>query len=365
MFKDDYQAAFSNVTASEETYRRVMNMTKQKKNRSGARMISKALCAAALVSLLVVTASASETVRSWFVSYFIKEGNQPLSQEQVAFIEENEKQFDVGETQSEWSVKLQSAITDGVKGYIMLRITAPEDVNLADIPIKAKSEYYGPGNDFLPKSPNAALSCTAYPNFGGVLATIGSSWQEDGDGQNNTVNYVIDVAPDIEWAEANPFSKDVTWKIHFENLVHGFPDQTILAEGTWDIEFSFENNCEEKQLITEAFQTQTWVRQGNGMEFQSEVTITSLVLRPFGITVYYGDEQDGLDYSRTSVCFTGSLSEKTPWFAVMKDGSKMELCYVNGNPNERYQYLETNLPMTVEHIDHILLPDGTEIPMPD
>lgn len=365
MFEQEYKNTFSKVTASEETYRRVMHMAKKEKKHGRTIVFSKVLAATMMVTLLVVTVSASEAVKSWFASYFTQKSEQPLSQEQMEFIEENEKVLDVGETQNEWSVELHSAITDGMKGYIMLRITGPENADLSDIPKKATSEYYGPGNDFLLKSPDTALSCSAYPDFCGVPGNIGSNWQEDGDGRNNTLNYVIDVAPDIELSETNPFHKDVKWKLHFENLVHGFPKQTVLAEGIWDIEFSFDNNCEEKQLITEPFKTRTWVIQGNGVEFQADVTLTSLVLRPFGVTIYYGDEQDSLDYSRTSICFTGSLSERTPWFAVMKDGSKIELSYTNGNPIECYQYLETDLPMVIEDIDQILLPDGTKISVRD
>ena len=56
MFKDDYKAAFSKVTASEETHRRILNMTKEhKKRRSVGGLMSKLLIAAVLVSLLTLT----------------------------------------------------------------------------------------------------------------------------------------------------------------------------------------------------------------------------------------------------------------------------------------------------------------------
>ena len=360
MFKEEYQAAFSKVTASAETYRRIMNMTSKKK-RSVTGVLSKVLIAAVLMSLLVMTVAAA--AESWFVSFFAKESDQPLSQEQVAFIEENEMMYDMAETQKGWSIKLHSAITDGMKGYIMLCITAPEDIDLSDLPLEAKSNYYGPGNDFLPKSSNTALSCTAYPDIYGVLGNIGTTWQEDGDGRNNTLNYVIDVAPDIEWAETDPFGKDVKWNVHFENLVSGFPTQTVLAEGIWDFEFSFEHHIEEIELLTVPLKTEAWAYPADGSAVQAEVTLTSLVIRPFGIAVYYGDESDGLDYSRTSIRFTSNETGKTPWFVVMKDGSKVELRYGNSNPIERYVYLETALPLTFDHIDCILLADGTLIPM--
>ena len=70
MFKDDYKAAFSKVTASGETYRRVMQMTQRnnKKHRSVSGTVSKLLVAAVVVSLLAVTAAAA--AENWFVPYF-------------------------------------------------------------------------------------------------------------------------------------------------------------------------------------------------------------------------------------------------------------------------------------------------------
>lgn len=364
MFKDEYKAAFSKVTASEDTYRRVMNMANERKRRGVTGVISKVLIAAVLISLLSVTASASESVRNWFVNFFSDEGKETLSQGQVEFIEENEQYIGESQAQGEWTIELRSALTDGIKGYIMLGVTAPEDISLEDIPQKAKTEYYGPGNDFLPKSPDAGLSSSAYPDFYGVLANIGSSWQEDGDGLKNTVNYVIDVAPDVEWASSDPFGSDTQWHIHIENLVRGFPEQTILAEGTWDFDFTFVNHSEEMQLLKEPIKTQAWAFLSDGSEIQTDVTITSMVLRPFGVTVYYGDASDEVDYERTSISFTDSNAGRSPWILVMKDGVKMELYHAGGNPIERYQFLEAELPIVTDNADYILLSDGTQIPIP-
>ena len=69
MFKDDYKAAFSKVTASEETHRRILNMTNQKRgHRRFGGWASKVTIAAGLVSLLTLTASAA--AQNWFVTYF-------------------------------------------------------------------------------------------------------------------------------------------------------------------------------------------------------------------------------------------------------------------------------------------------------
>lgn len=364
MFENEYKNVFSKVTASGDTYRRVMNMTRETKKHGSGAMVTKILIAAVMVSLLVVTASASETVRNWLSNYFFSETGEPLSQEQVLFLEENEKRLDESLVRNDWTIELRSAITDGMKGYILLGITAPEGTSLEDIPGKSQSTYYGPGNDFLLKSENAVLHCSAYPDFGGVLGSIRDRWIEDGDGRSNTVNYIIDVAPDLEWAEGDPFDTAAKWSIHIENLVYGFPEQTILAEGIWDFEFAFEYDKAEINMLKEPVKTLAWAYPGDGTEIETEVTVTSMVLRPFGITLWYGDDSDGLDYSRTSVSFTDSDSARHPWFAVMQDGSRIELYYSNGNPVERYVSLEASVPIVLDDVAYLLLSDGTELAVP-
>lgn len=364
--KREYQAAFSKVTASEETHRRIMHMTENtKRNPKPRNWLGRAAVVAAVLATLTVTASASEVVRNWFVSFFAGVSEEILTQEQVDFIEENEHHIDNSQTKGEWTIKLRSAIADGMKGYILLSVTAPEYVSLEDLPVESKSNYYGPGNDFLPKSEDTALSCSAYPDINGVIANIGTSWQEDGDGLTNTVNYVIDVAPDVEWADGDPFGSDALWHIHIVNLVQGFPEQRILAEGTWDFDFTFEKNDTKIELLAEPRKVQAWANLPDGTELQTDVTAVSITLRPFGATIYYGDESDGVDYSRTYINFTDSMSSRAPWFAVMKDGRKIELYTAGGNPNERYMYLESKLPIIFENVDYLLLSDGSRIPMPE
>lgn len=335
---------------------------KKREHRRFGGWASKLAIAAVLVSLLTLTASA--TVRNWFVTYFEGKTEKPLSQEQVAFVEEHTQSFGQSVTQSGWTVTLRSAISDGMKGYIMLGVTAPEDVDLEGIPEKSTQEYYGPRNEYLPKDPDAVLTCSAYPDAS-VVANIGTSWIEDGDGLTNTVNYVIDVSPDAEFADFDPFSREALWHIHIVDFVHGFPQQEPLTEGVWDFDFHFENDKTEIELLTKPVKTKALALPGDGTEKDAEVTMTSVVLRPFGITVSYGDASDGLDYARTSVSFGELTTGQSPWFAVMKDGSKMQLLYGGGNPVVRNCLLEARSPIVLENVDYILLSDGTKLPMPE
>lgn len=360
MFKDDYKAAFSKVTASGETYRRVMQMTQRnnQKHRSVGGTVSKLLVPAVIVSLLALTAAAA--AQNWFVPYFSGESESGLSQEQVDFIERNEQHIDQSQTQNGWTMELRSAISDGTKGYIMLGVTAPEDVDL-EAEILEKQGYCGPRNDYLPKSPDAVLTCSA-----GLVGNIGGdNWQQDGDGRKNTLTYVIPVTPDPTFSTEDPFGKDVTWHIHFVDIVQGFPEQETLAEGTWDFDFTFEIDKTEIELLTEPMKTQAFATLPDGTEEKAEVTVKSIMLRPFGATVSYGDDSDNVDYTRTSVNFTDSMFESTPWIVVMKDGSEMKLRYYLNNPVERIFILDAELPIVLKDVDYILLADGTRLPMPE
>ena len=63
--KKEYQEMFSRVTASQDTYRRVMTMSRTKR-KNGAPLMRAALVAA-LIVMLAITVSASERVQNWDV----------------------------------------------------------------------------------------------------------------------------------------------------------------------------------------------------------------------------------------------------------------------------------------------------------
>ena len=126
MFEQEYKEAFSKVTASEDTYRRVMNMAKEENKPRVTTAFSKVLVAAMMVTVLVVSVSASEVVRSWFASYFTEHVEIPLSTEQEAYFQEQEQHFTQSVTADGVTITLKSALTDGKKAYVCLGITAPE-----------------------------------------------------------------------------------------------------------------------------------------------------------------------------------------------------------------------------------------------
>lgn len=367
MFEKEYQETFSQVTPSQETTRRILTMKQYqskyeaKKKKSFRGTAGKILVAAAALSVLTVTAAAA--AQHWFAPYFSEKGT--LNQEQESYLSQQEKPLGQSQTQGGWTVSLLSALSDSQKGYIMLGVTAPGDVDLTALTASTET-YFGPRNDFLPKSEDTALRCDAYPDVQGVIGNIGTSWKEDGDGKNNTMNWVIDVSPDPAFAEKEPLAPDTNWHIHLQDWVRGFPEQETIGEGTWDFDFAFASDTREISLLSGPKVVRAYAMPGVGEEKMAEITLTKAVLRPLSLTLFYGGEEDGLDYSRTSVSLTFDLEmeKMLPVYAVMKDGVQIALRENGGNPVERYINLESEMPLILEEVDYILLPDGTKLPVP-
>lgn len=127
MFKDDYKATFSQVTASQETYRRVMNMTKKNKKSHGMGFVGKALIAAVIVSLLAVTASAAERIGIWFTQYW--GGDEKLSQEQVQFVEDNTQKLPTAPSPGKNADATHTDVLEFVKNGTDEGITCQVDMN--------------------------------------------------------------------------------------------------------------------------------------------------------------------------------------------------------------------------------------------
>lgn len=371
----DYKAAFSKVTASGDTYRRVMNMANKNRKHS-SRIVSKGLAAAAMISLLAVTAAATEN--GWFLTWFSDNAEEPLTTQQVQYVEQNEQSFDESRTHDGFTMELRSAITDGEKAYICLGITAPEDTVLN----KTNIEGYSPmkptllaGNwstDFLTNQSGETF-------FG--YSSIASV--EDYDGLSNTQNLVIQLSADSHEMGADAFGADAVWKLKFEDLIAKYTNdayyqelmngkykgmenfhfteeegkqlypEVVLAEGVWDFTVRFqEPDVQEAELITSPVAANASVgmnEKGEGV--CREVNITSFVLRSLSASLRTDDTTFAPDFAAA-----GDI------FAVMQDGSKVRLVTESGGPGE--QEFRAEAPIILSQVDHVLMADGTKLSMP-
>lgn len=288
--KNDYKAAFSNVTASEETYRRVMRMTKEKKPYKGGRTLGRIVLIAAVISLLAITASAAEYIQSWFAGLFSDNNEKPLSSGQISYIEENEQVINETQTQNEWTVELRSTINDGDTAYIIIGVTAPEGVNLEQeledlgYMVVTTDRFELRAND---ESGLGILSCSEklFSPEENYSVSCTTTWKEDGDGLNNTKNVVIQLTVDglgldTEMKVPNLFGSSTEWSIHVDSIIHEYENkeykqelmngkykgqtdimftseetqllhvEEVLAEGPWDFSFRFAESEEGIELLT-------------------------------------------------------------------------------------------------------------------
>ena len=384
--KKEYVEMFSQVTASPEIKRRVMTMNANRKHRKNP--IARVALVAALIGLLAATASATERVQSWFAGFFAERSDTQLSQGQVEYIEENAQSSIEAQTHDGWTVELISAMNDNSTGYILLGITGPEGVDMTS---------YIFGNQGVRGHFAGLPDMLQFPE---ELRYFSWSWTwvEDYDGKANTRSLVICVNPNTKNSEGKPFGEDRVFALELVNIVREYEDEElrreltrekqegeyvaglsreetllvyrheIIAEGTWEFEVKFESISDDDstvQLISGSISTQAaFMRElpGGGMEdftfVNEEVLLT------------------GIEMDHLTVSFTFGPCEGVPDLilrdgdnvaypcAVLKNGQTVRLVPYGGDGGNT-QNLLAEAPLVYEEVDHLLMADGTVIPMPE
>lgn len=364
MFETEYREMFSQITASCPTKRRILNMKQEKTHPHGPALGANLLIAAVIISLLAVTASATG-LTSWFVDFFTETNGESLTQSQVDYIEEKTQNVGLHQTSGGYTLSLRSAITDGRKTYVVLGVTAPEEVDLSRSPVE--------GYDLQ----------TVYPSLSGnihstdgthTVTSYATYWREDNDGKANTMDIVMMLD-----SYDGGFTQDVRWELTVcaltadcwntayeqelrskyagqENVAYTDEESTRLntfvplVEGNWSFTFALENSTQEKAFLSAPITVQASVGwDASGKDVLGEVKVNSIVLRQLSATVTYAGEY--ADFS------CGDRLR-----VVMRDGSQIPLWSDGGSTGIMYLFPET--PIVLEEVDHLLLPDGTVLPTP-
>ena len=363
------------------------------------------LIAAMIALMLLLVGCTIAYVQGWFVTFFANKSEAPLSDSQIELIEENEQQINEAVSQNGWTVELRSALMDNNKAYIIIGITAPEGVDLEpEVVDDVMIERFSPGNDSLASDMDRPPAIVQYPK-GVMPSSMQMSWQEDGDGKDNTKNYVMEIEPNIAASSIDPFGANAQWKIHIENIVRTYDDeeykqellntkykgdygvmftheetqrmkqQEVLVEGIWDftVTFTKENPGQDKgELLKSPIITTVEIpwRYGedlwNVADVRKDITVTSILLEPFSVKVSY--EPLGQGWGWPNIYFDdGDLDHNDYVCAscILKDGSKITLHdWGNGGEGEeRYKLLEPDSPLVLEEVQCIQMPDGTKINM--
>lgn len=369
---------------------------------SGRRMV---LIAAVITLALLLVGCTVAYASGWFTDFFAARSEDPLSSEQLEFIQEHEQIIMETQSKGDWTVELKSAITDGETGYIMFSVTAPTDINLEGYHAGNYGDaYITPGNNSWGRNAHRAL---IVDSTGWAHEEENYCWQEDGrwqadnDGKSNTLNYVIKIRweklyPDREMLAENPFGDDAVFTVTFDDFTLEYEDpevrrkidekyagmtdymvapkdmvglhkSEILADEEWEFTIPFNTiSTEPAELITGA-PVMTWAlvtwklddeplfyKTGSGLE---AVKITSFLLNPFGATVTFEFEEPVIGAFIEYQSMFGYTDRNI--YAVMKDGSQIAL-----RTDSVGTQLAAETPIVLSEVDHILLGDGGIIPMP-
>lgn len=233
-----------------------------------------------------------------------------------------------GEEINGYNVTLKSAQTDGYSINILLSITAPEGVNL--------EKAYSGGLDLHFISPRIS-------GYNGSESSI-----DDEDGLDNTKDILIRRSYTADDGSV-PISKDTVLNVYFEDLYNqyyedGREHSELISEGVWCFDVTFEDSdFREIELLSQPITAKAcvgWDMEGN--DVIKEFEITSIKIR--SMSIQCTSENKNSDF----FSINGVSS-----YAVMKDGSKVEIM--------NKEFIQ---PIDLDQVDHILLADGTKIPVP-
>lgn len=328
------------------------------------------LAAVIIVLTLLLAVGAVACAYGWLTDFFTTQSDVPLSSDQVAYIEEKEQVIGQSQTNDGWAVQLKSAINDGRTAYIILGITAPKNIDLES---PGTSDYYLSDEFAELISNNKQIE----------IQSEESGWELDDDGLPNTLDYVIRFEPVEEDDTPEPYSTEVEWKIHIENIlcqndnadyfqellngkykgqddfmlteeeIDRLHQQEVIAEGVWDFTFTFEQSSTGIDLVSAPITVKAYASRNEkeGKPSYEDVTITAFSLNAFSVEIRH--EADAL------VTFTNPENEKVA--VVMGDGSEIQLRH--DSTTRDTTVLNSSVPIVLSEVDHIRMPDGTILRM--
>lgn len=260
---------------------------------------------------------------------------------------------DSGDVIDGYSIALKSVYSDGYNARITLGITAPEGVDLM--------EYNGYP---VLLNPSNRWGFFEQVTAGSSNVSGGYGPEEDGDGKSNTRNIVLNYSAGTEQIRSGelPFTEGNVWNIYWQDIYGSYlneetnePEQYLIAEGTWSMDVVFENVVtEELELIGEPIPARAaygWDLQGN--DVYRDTMITSVILRPMSASIICDLEDVAPDFL--------TVGDRCV-YVIMKDGS--QAAFYGDSAGSGIQNLQTDTPIDLEQVSHILFPDGTKLTVP-
>jgi len=298
------------------------------------------LAAVIMLMTLTVTACANPDTAEWFRTFFHNAAQHQLTEGQLQYIEENTIAQKQSKTCNGYTVSVGSAISDGVRGYIQMTLTGPEGMVL-------DADNYHFANHFELRDENRNEGY-----WGGGVDS------RDNDPNDNIVPLLLELRPPVGTTDI-PKLTEHTWTLRLEDL-YAFhrvdlktadADLELLAPGVWEFEITFAEDTTVIEIIEEPVpcpaEVMQWPEWGD-----EEILITSLKLRALSgeMTFHFPEKGEAVNAWIDDI------------YLVMQDGSLILMQEAGGWPdNVTFTFAA---PIALEEVSHILLPNGTKIPMP-
>lgn len=341
-------------TALQQTEEYINKPTSERRHGGFLRRSAAVLLAATLVLSMSVVAFAV-VASDWFAAFFINRSGSALTSDQYQFIEEKSVGIGQSVTEDGYTVTVDSAICDAQNLYLVIHVEGPVGVKL-DLDAEEGS---------LSFAYTKCESTGTYERTGYLISGNGSWYHlDDGDEKDNTATILMRRQRVLSAGSNQVYTDGEIWRFHFADLHTRTGDfssvKTILAEGGWSFEFSLTTMSEDVELISSPVVCVAEAGGENGSKEPAEIMVTSLVLRPFGLT-----------------CSYSFVSENRPEavdildiYLVMKDGSTVVANPKSGGGTGGIGSTEGTMsyifdaPVMPDEVAYLVLPGNVQVSFP-
>lgn len=302
------------------------------------------LIAAVFIMTLTVSVFAAEIGATWFQQFFADKCETELSEEQIAFIEQNAVLINQSNTVDGYTLTVESAMHDERIIYVKLDLYAPVGVA-------------------LPYGEDRYFETIGLYSKDGELVNQGWSMSEimDEDKTDNHVEILmtfnIDGNVDTGFLLADG---GVTLKLTdlYKSYGRYFSRKTeMMAEGTWQFDLQFattQKDLWEHELISEPVPC---MMVKDSTREETEILLTSVCLRALTIDVVY-DYPEGADMKHLYWRGMKVVKKDGTVINVMPSGGSI---HPEGDQVTGYMSLEPDTPIVLDEVAYIEFPGGTQI----
>lgn len=345
---------------------------------------------AAVVAAVLILAGCAAYAWHWYTVYFTQKRQQPLSDSQIHYIQDNAQEHQLSQTIDGYTMELKSSISQSDCAYITFGLSGPENVDFSTIlDVDSQESLFVKGLKVIPEGSE-------------LPADVIYKFVEDGDGRNNTINIVLQIEPNMLQEGEPAFGPGKICEITFEGITHWGYDreyeqellstkyagqtdymlegeevqrvhpQTVLAAGDWKFEIELKQaDWEMVELLSDSVSAKALVTRAGEKEYEwteavETITITSIQLRPLGITVTFEKPEPVetfdwlyLNVNQSSAADQQNDANENDLFLMMKDGTKVEFFQTTGAKESAL--LRSDSPIVLSEVDYLHLSGGVKI----